>query len=85
MGDVDPRDLDFAFLRTLPYGWPMELHRRLGRLLFAGITAVVLFPGVYKKVVTSTAPLLVLLAPCFIAGLGYEALLNTALKVGGMK
>jgi len=26
-----------------------------------------------------------LVAPCFIAGLGYETLLDTALKLGGAK
>lgn len=51
-----------------------------GRLLFAVITGVVVFPGLYKKVISEDAPWIVLLAPCFIAGLGYETLLSTALQ-----
>jgi hypothetical protein len=53
-----------------------------GRVLFAAITAVMIFPGLYRKLIDEPKPLIILLAPCFIGGMGYQSLLATALKAG---
>jgi hypothetical protein len=76
----------FAGIWISPYFEAYRLHGHWefgdgwGRLLFSAITAVMIFPGVYKKLISEDAPFLVIIAPCFVAGVGYEALLNTALK-----
>ena len=52
-----------------------------GWTLFALITSVVIFPAVYKKAFDQDSPALVQLAPIFTAGLGWQSLLTTAIKI----
>jgi hypothetical protein len=52
-----------------------------GWTLFALITSVVIFPGVYKRAFDQDSPVLVQLAPIFTAGLGWQSLLTTAIKL----
>jgi hypothetical protein len=52
-----------------------------GWAIFALITSVIIFPGVYRKVVDKDAPVILLLAPIFASGLGWESLLGTAMGV----
>jgi hypothetical protein len=52
-----------------------------GWTLFALITSVVIFPAVYKKAFDQDSPAIVQLAPIFTAGLGWQSLLTTAIKI----
>jgi hypothetical protein len=58
-------------------------HGFWARLLFSIITAVIIFPGVYKNAFDPTKPLLVQLGPIFTSGMGWESLLGAAFKAGG--
>lgn len=55
-----------------------------GRVLFASIVGVVVFPAVYKKAFDPDKPLFVQLCAIFAVGMGWESLLRTALKVAGV-
>ena len=52
-----------------------------GWALFAVIAAVLIFPVIYRAAFDANKPFLVHLAPIFAAGLGWESLLGTAMKV----
>ena len=54
-----------------------------GWTVFALITAVVVFPSVYRAAFDPSKPVVLLLAPIFTAGLGWEALFGTAVKAAG--
>lgn len=54
-----------------------------GRLLFAIIVGLVIFPAVYKRAFDPEKPLFVQLCAIFAAGMGWESLLRTALKATG--
>jgi hypothetical protein len=51
-----------------------------GWALFALVTTVLIFPAVYRTAFDDEKPVVVLLAPIFAAGLGWESLLATAVK-----
>jgi hypothetical protein len=52
-----------------------------GWTLFALITSVIIFPAVYRKAFDAEAPAIIQIAPIFAAGLGWESLIGTILKV----
>jgi hypothetical protein len=49
-------------------------------LLFSVITAIIVFPAVYKNAFDPKKPILLQLIPIFTSGLGWEALLGAAFK-----
>ncbi len=51
-----------------------------GRVLFAAIVGIVVFPAVYKRAFDPDKPLFVQLCAIFALGMGWESLLRTALK-----
>jgi hypothetical protein len=55
-----------------------------GRILFALIIGLAIFPAVYKSAFDPEKPLFVQLCAIFAAGMGWESLLKTALKVSGI-
>jgi hypothetical protein len=55
-----------------------------GRLLFALIVGIVVFPAVYKRAFDPEKPLFVQLCAIFAVGMGWESLLRTALKATGV-
>lgn len=55
-----------------------------GRVLFAAIVGLVVFPAVYKRAFDPDKPLFVQLCAIFALGMGWESLLRTALKVAGV-
>lgn len=55
-----------------------------GRVLFASIVGVVVFPAVYKRAFDPDKPLFVQLCAIFALGMGWESLLRTAMKVAGV-
>jgi hypothetical protein len=55
-----------------------------GRVLFAAIVGLVVFPAVYKRAFDPDKPLFVQLCAIFAVGMGWESLLRTALKVAGV-
>jgi hypothetical protein len=56
----------------------------LGRILFACIVGLIVFPAVYKKAFDPAKPLFVQLCAIFAVGMGWESVLKTAAKaIGG--
>lgn len=55
-----------------------------GRVLFASIVGIVVFPAVYKNAFDADKPLFVQLCAIFALGMGWESLLRTAMKVAGV-
>lgn len=55
------------------YGWAF----------FALIVSVMIFPSVYRNAFDPEKPILVQLGPIFVAGMGWEALLETVGKAAG--
>lgn len=56
----------------------------LARLLFALIAGIVILPGVYKNSFDPEKPIFIQLCLLFVAGMGWESLLSTAITaVGG--
>lgn len=55
------------------YGWA----------LFALIVSIMIFPSVYRNAFDPEKPLFVQLGPIFVAGMGWEALLETVGKAAG--
>lgn len=52
-----------------------------GWALFALITSILIFPAVYRKAFDRDKPVIVQVGPIFAAGLGWQSLLTTAVKV----
>lgn len=52
-----------------------------GWAAFAAITALVVFPAVYKNSFDPTKPMVIQVIPIFTAGLGWQSLLTTAVKL----
>lgn len=52
-----------------------------GWIAFAVITAVIVFPAVYRNAFDPAKPLIIQVIPIFTAGLGWQSLLTTAAKV----
>jgi hypothetical protein len=48
--------------------------------LFALITAFIIFPSVYRSAFDGSKPVVVLIGPIFVAGLGWQSLVGTILK-----
>ena len=55
-----------------------------GWLLFSVIVAVLIFPAVYKNAYEPTRPIFVQLCSIFASGIGWQALLQTAVKAGAL-
>lgn len=55
-----------------------------GRVLFAVIVGLAIFPAVYKRAFDLEKPLFVQLCAIFAAGMGWESLLRTALKAANV-
>ncbi len=51
--------------------------------MFAIFVGTVIFPAVYKTAFDPTKPIFVQLCAIFTSGLGWQALLQTAVKAGG--
>jgi len=77
----------FAGIAIQPFFQAYQAHHSWsfegvgGWTLFALITSIVIFPGVYKRAFDQDSPVLVQLAPIFTAGLGWQSLLTTAIKL----
>lgn len=56
-----------------------------GRLLFAVLAGIAIFPAVYKNAFDPEKPLFVQLCAIFAAGMGWESLLKTAISATGIK
>jgi len=55
-----------------------------GRVLFALIVGIIVFPAIYKNAFDPDKPIFVQLCAIFAAGMGWESMLRTVLKtVGG--
>jgi hypothetical protein len=54
-----------------------------GRLLFSVIAGIAVLPGAYKKSFDPEKPVLVQLCLLFVAGMGWQSLLSTAIKAVG--
>jgi hypothetical protein len=54
-----------------------------GRVLFAVVAGILILPAVYKRAFDPDKPIVVQLCAIFAAGLGWESLLDTAVKVTG--
>jgi hypothetical protein len=54
-----------------PWGW----------MVFSVIVGLVVFPAVYRRAFDSEKPLFVQLCTIFVAGLGWQSLLTTAIKL----
>lgn len=55
-----------------------------GWLPFSIIVAIVIFPSIYRNVFDENKPLLVLLAPIFTSGLGWNAIFSGLVKLVGV-
>lgn len=62
--------------------WAFSTDSALGWLLFAIIAGVIVFPSVYRRAFDPGQPLFVQFCVIFAGGMGWKALLDTALKVG---
>lgn len=51
-----------------------------GRIIFALIVALAIFPAVYKNTFDPTKPMFVQFCTIFVSGLGWESLLATAIE-----
>lgn len=61
--------------------WDFQIADFWGWLLFSVIVAFIIFPSIYKKAFDPEKPLAVLLAPIFTAGIGWEAIFGTVVKL----
>jgi hypothetical protein len=57
----------------------------LGWVLFAIITAFIVFPAVYRNSFDRDKPIAVLLAPIFTAGIGWQSIVTTVLEATTQK
>jgi len=55
-----------------------------GRILFAVIVGVAIFPAVYRRAFDPAKPLFVQLCAIFAVGMGWESILRTTLKATGV-
>ena len=67
------------FRNTDPHQWG-NLASMSGWIPFAIIVGIVIFPAVYKNAFDPTKPIFVQLCAIFAGGLGWQALLQTAVK-----
>jgi hypothetical protein len=58
-----------------------NVHGTWGRLLFAVIVGLIIFPSVYRGAFDPDKPIFVQLCAIFAAGMGWQSLLHTALSV----
>ncbi|MFN2492355.1 MAG: hypothetical protein ABR501_05665 [Pyrinomonadaceae bacterium] len=54
-----------------------------GRIVFAAITGLIVFPAVYRRAFDPEKPIFVQFCTIFAAGLGWESLLRSAVKAAG--
>lgn len=69
------------FRNTSPHQW--DFTSMPVWIPFALIVGIVIFPAVYKNAFDPTKPIFVQLCAIFAGGLGWQALLQTAVKAGG--
>jgi hypothetical protein len=62
--------------------WAFSASAAGGWLLFAVIAGLIVFPSVYRKSFDPDQPRFVQFCAIFAGGMGWKALLDTALKVG---
>lgn len=64
-----------------------NIHGALGRLVFAVIVGLIIFPSVYRGAFDPDKPIFLQLCAIFAAGMGWQSLLHTTLsaaqKIGG--
>lgn len=70
------------FRNTNPHQWDLS-SITWGWVVFAIFVGTVIFPAVYKAAFDPTKPIFVQLCAIFTSGLGWQALLQTAVKAGG--
>lgn len=62
--------------------WALSQDAALGWLAFAVIAGLIIFPSVYRRSFDAGQPRFVQFCVIFSGGMGWKALLDTALKVG---
>lgn len=62
--------------------WAFDVGSAIGWLVFAMIAGLIVFPSVYRKSFDPEQPRFVQFCTVFAGGMGWKALLDTALKVG---
>ena len=62
--------------------WAFSQSAAIGWLVFAAITGLVVFPSVYRRAFDAGQPKFVQFCDIFAGGMGWKALLDTAVKVG---
>jgi membrane protein YdbS with pleckstrin-like domain len=72
------------FLSTYQQTGQWNFGGAAGRLLFAVLVGIAIFPAVYKHAFDPEKPLFVQLCAIFAAGMGWESLFKTALKASGV-
>lgn len=60
--------------------WSWDVQNWLSWLLFAGITGLIIFPGVYRKAFDADQPKFVQFCAIFATGIGWKSLLTAAVK-----
>ena len=66
----------------ITHEWIVDVHQWLSWSLFAVITGLLIFPGVYKSAFDPTKPQFVQFCGIFAAGVGWKSLLTAAAKAG---
>ena len=64
----------------LIHQWQWYIEGIFGRVLFALIVGLMIFPAVYKNAFDETKPWFVQVCPIFTAGVGWQALLGTVMS-----
>lgn len=62
--------------------WAFSQSAAIGWLVFAAIAGLIVFPSVYRRAFDAGQPKFVQFCVIFAGGMGWTALLETALKVG---
>ena len=65
-----------------PGSWAFSHVAAIGGLIFAIIAGLVVFPSVYRRAFDAGQPKFVQFCVIFAGGMGWKALLDTAVKVG---
>jgi hypothetical protein len=68
------------FLTAYQQTGAWHVNGLVGRIVFALITGLIVFPAVYRRAFDPEKPLFVQFCAVFAAGMGWESLLKTAVK-----
>jgi hypothetical protein len=71
------------FLAAYQQSGAWHVNGLAGRIVFAVITSLIVFPAVYRKAFDPEKPLFVQFCAVFAAGMGWESLLKSAVKAVG--